>query len=133
VQTALPSEIAALPFTPSSHQALDYISGITSISLWAYSLALLAILPGVVLFTFIGASASSLASSGEDASKNQTARIFTTIFGVTFAIIGVAVASYYSKIELDKILADPADPPSSSPLQPRTNQGEGHSGPGQFA
>ena len=95
------------------------MSGITSISLCSYSLALVAILPGVVLFTFIGASASSLAASGEAAATNRTVRIFTSIFGVTFAIIGVATASYYSKLELDKILSEALDPSSSSPLRSR--------------
>jgi len=112
------------------YNALDYMSGITSVSLWSYSLALVAILPGVILFTFIGASASSLAASGEEAEKNETARIFTTIFGVAFAIIGVAVASYYSKVELDKILAEGDDQSSSSPLTLCTDQDQGgrHSG-----
>lgn len=93
------------------------MSGITSVSLCSYSLALVAILPGVVLFTFIGASASSLAASGDAAATNRTARIFTSIFGVTFAIIGVATASYYSKLELDKVLAEAGDSSSSSPLK----------------
>eukprot|EP00541_Cyclophora_tenuis_P007345 CAMPEP_0116577050 /NCGR_PEP_ID=MMETSP0397-20121206/20898_1 /TAXON_ID=216820 /ORGANISM="Cyclophora tenuis, Strain ECT3854" /LENGTH=256 /DNA_ID=CAMNT_0004106211 /DNA_START=95 /DNA_END=866 /DNA_ORIENTATION=+ len=84
------------------YNALDYISGITSISFRTYCLGLLAILPGVVMFTFVGATASSLLTSHDEASNNQTARIFSLVFGITFAVIGVLMASYYSKIELDK-------------------------------
>lgn len=85
------------------YNALDYMSGITSISLWAYSLALFAILPGVLMFTFIGATASSLIDGTKEASENRAVRTFSIVFGVTFAILGVSVASYYSKLELDKV------------------------------
>lgn len=85
------------------YNALDYISGITSIQLWAYSAALLALLPGVIMFTFIGATASSLTAGARDASEGKAVRIFSVVFGTTFAILGVSVASYYSKIELDKV------------------------------
>ena len=85
------------------YNALDYMSGITAISLWAYSVALVAILPGVIMFTFIGATASSLVDGTKEASESRVVRIFSMVFGITFAIIGVSVASYYSKIELDKV------------------------------
>ena len=81
--------------------ALDYMSGVTAIPLWAYSLALIGILPGTITFCFVGASASSLADSTH--SGNKTVRIITIIFGVAFAILGVSVASYYSKLELDRV------------------------------
>jgi uncharacterized membrane protein YdjX (TVP38/TMEM64 family) len=95
------------------YNALDYMSGITAISLWAYSVALVAILPGVIMFTFIGATASSLVDGTKEASESRVVRIFSMVFGITFAIIGVSVASYYSKIELDKMLESDQD---SSPL-----------------
>jgi len=80
--------------------ALDYMSGATSISLWSYSLALVAILPGVFMYCFIGASASNLADSEVE---NPTLRLVSLILGVTFAIAGVWVASYYANRELKKV------------------------------
>lgn len=85
------------------YNALDYMSGITSITLWAYTAALAAMLPGIVMFTFIGATASSLVNGAQAAAEGKPARIFSMVFGIFFAIIGVSVASYYSKIELDKV------------------------------
>lgn len=85
------------------YNALDYMSGILSISFWAYSVALLAILPGVVMFTFIGAIASSMVDGIKDAEENKVVRIFSMVFGITFAVLGFSVASYYSKLELDKV------------------------------
>ena len=46
-----------IPYT-----ALDYMSGLTSISFWSYALALVAILPGTIAFCFLGATASSIAT-----------------------------------------------------------------------
>jgi len=85
------------------YNALDYMSGITSISVRHYSLALLGLLPGAITMCYIGATASSLAA-GADTSKNKGLRTAVLILGLFFALAGAAVASYYSKIELDKIL-----------------------------
>jgi len=84
------------------YNALDYISGITSISFGDYALALVGILPGTIMFCMVGATASSLTDTGSS-SENQLARRVSLIGGLLFAFIGVSVASYYSKIELDKV------------------------------
>lgn len=86
------------PLVP--YNALDYLSGLTSISLWAYSVALIAILPGILVFCFLGATASSITSGG---AENAVVKNVTLVLGVIFAFIGVAAASYYSKLELNKV------------------------------
>ena len=83
------------------YNALDYLSGITAIPLWAYSLALVGLLPGAVTLCFIGARASSLTDGS--ASDNMTLKIMTLVAGVVFALGGILVASYYSKRELEKV------------------------------
>jgi hypothetical protein len=83
------------------YNALDYMSGVTAIPLWSYALALIGILPGTVMFCFIGASASSLTDSTSSGSK--TVKIISIVFGVVFALCGVYAASYYSKLELDRV------------------------------
>ena len=88
------------------YNALDYISGLTSISLGQYSLALLGLLPGTIAFCYIGATASSLAAGTEAASDNKTFRRVVLFLGLTFALAGAGLASYYSKKELDKILLE---------------------------
>ena len=82
--------------------ALDYISGVTSISFRDYALALVGILPGTIMFCMVGATASSLTDT-ETSSENQLARRLSLIGGLLFAFFGVTVASYYSKQELDKV------------------------------
>ena len=83
-----------IPYT-----ALDYLSGLTSISFWVYSLALVAILPGTIVFCFLGATASSMTSGGD----NETVKTVSLVLGVVFALVGFLAASYYSKVELDKV------------------------------
>lgn len=86
------------------YNALDYMSGITAIPLWSYTVALIGILPGTIMFCFVGASASSLAEANSDTNDDhKVIRIITVAFGVVFAVIGVSVASYYSKLELDRV------------------------------
>lgn len=86
------------------YNALDYISGVTSISLWHYSLALIGILPGTILFCSIGATASSLSDGTKAAKENGQVRLWGMIMGILFALAGISVASYYSKVELDRII-----------------------------
>jgi hypothetical protein len=94
------------------YNALDYISGITSISIGQYSLALLGIIPGTITFCYIGATASTFTA----ASSNNKLHTTILILGVLFALAGVAVASYYSKIELDKIMTESIDRDDFAPL-----------------
>lgn len=82
--------------------ALDYISGVTSISFRDYALALIGILPGTIMFCMVGATASSFTDTNTS-SENLLARRVSLIGGLLFAVIGVAIASYYSKMELDKV------------------------------
>jgi len=84
--------------------ALNYIAGITSISFYANALALICILPGTILYVFLGASAGSLtdsASSGE----NTTVTIIVVAVGGVFGILAVCLTSYYAKKELNRVVA----------------------------
>uniref|UniRef100_A0A7S4QV15 SNARE associated Golgi protein n=2 Tax=Ditylum brightwellii TaxID=49249 RepID=A0A7S4QV15_9STRA len=97
------------------YNALDFMSGITSISIASYSIALLGVLPGVVLYTFIGATASTLGDHDGDGmtggggggeSQNPLVRKVSLVFGILFAALGVSVAAYHANKELKKILEE---------------------------
>jgi len=96
------------------YNALDFMSGITSISIASYSIALLGVLPGVVLYTFIGATASTLGDHDGDGmtgggggeSQNPLVRKISLVFGILFAALGVSVAAYHANKELKKILEE---------------------------
>lgn len=84
--------------------AINYIAGITGMSLSHYIYSTFAILPGTVLFIFIGASAGSLADSETSGQDNRTVRIVTIVTGIVFGVLGVGVASYYAKKELNQTI-----------------------------
>ena len=75
----------------------------TSIQLKNYSLALIGILPGTVLYVFIGATAGSLTES-ENAVSGPWA-IAAIVIGIIFGLLAVFAASYYAKREFNKIVA----------------------------
>jgi len=91
--------------------ALNYIAGVTAITLKDYALAMFAILPGTLLYVFIGASAGSLFDIGnedstetESSSNNRTVQIVTIVVGIVFGILGIGTVSYYAKKELNSTI-----------------------------
>merc|ERR1712176_636893 len=99
---------------------LNYIAGVTGVQLWHYVVACVAMLPGTILYVFLGASAGSLtAISGamdgeddereddgemEDPTDNKVVTISVVVVGVVFGILAIGVTSYYAKQELNKVL-----------------------------
>jgi len=99
---------------------LNYIAGVTGVQLWHYVVACVAMLPGTILYVFLGASAGSLtaisggmddndadadADSGEeDPTNNKVVTITVVVVGVVFGILAIVVTSYYAKQELNKVL-----------------------------
>jgi uncharacterized membrane protein YdjX (TVP38/TMEM64 family) len=82
--------------------AINYVAGVTALSFSQYVISLIAILPGTILYVFLGASAGSLtdsASSGD----NTTVAIIVIVVGIIFGIGAVGVTSYYAKQELNRI------------------------------
>ncbi len=82
--------------------AINYIAGVTGISVKDYCLALIGILPGTILYCFIGASAGGLVEAEQGVSKPVT--IASIVVGLVLAFIAVFIASYYAKKEFNKIV-----------------------------
>ena len=82
--------------------AINYIAGVTGISVKDYCLALIGILPGTILYCFIGASAGGLVEAENGVSKPVT--IASIVVGLVLAFIAVFIASYYAKKEFNKIV-----------------------------
>jgi uncharacterized membrane protein YdjX (TVP38/TMEM64 family) len=84
--------------------AINYIVGVTALSFWSYVWALIAILPGTVLYVFLGASAGSLTDSA-NSGDSSTVTLVVIIVGIVFGVLAVGVTSYYAKKELNKVVA----------------------------
>ena len=85
--------------------AINYIGGVTAVSLASYSLALTCILPGTILYVFLGASAGSLADSASSG-DNTTVTIIVVVVGAIFGIFAIALTSYYAKKELNRVVEE---------------------------
>jgi len=79
------------------YAAMNYIAGITAISFLNYFFALFGLLPGIMLYSFLGASASSLADSTSSQEKYE---MIAMCLGLFFALLGFITISYYTRLEL---------------------------------
>ena len=79
---------------------LGYLSGSTSISIGKYTLALVGMIPGVILYCAVGVIGCTL-SNNHDSSEH----IVSFIVGIIFAIGSLFLTSYYAKKELRHILS----------------------------
>mmetsp|Transcript_12003 Transcript_12003/g.25573 ORF Transcript_12003/g.25573 Transcript_12003/m.25573 type:complete len:100 (+) Transcript_12003:828-1127(+) len=69
-----------------------------------YTLALFFIIPGTVLYCFIGATAGSLTES--ENAVNGPVAIASIVVGIVFGLLAIFVVSYYAKREFNKIVAE---------------------------
>ena len=82
--------------------AINYIAGVTGISLKDYTCALVCgMMPGTVLFCFIGASAGA---AGPEEGVSQPMTIASLAVGIVLAFAVVLLVSYYAKKEFNKII-----------------------------
>lgn len=84
---------------------INYIAGVTSMSLLDFVLSLWAILPGTVLYVFLGASADSLIDSANPGT-GKSVTIAIVVCGVVLGVGAIVLTSYYAKKELNRILAE---------------------------
>lgn len=82
---------------------INYIGGVSSVSLRDYVLALFAILPGTILYVFLGASAGSLADS-TNSGQNNTVTITVVVVGAVFGILAIWLTTRYARRELNTVL-----------------------------
>lgn len=79
--------------------AINYIAGVTSVSFRDYAISLFAILPGTILYVFLGASAGSLTDSAASG-DNSTVTITVAVAGAFFGILAIFLTTRYAKREL---------------------------------
>ncbi|KAL7474458.1 hypothetical protein ACHAW6_000432, partial [Cyclotella cf. meneghiniana] len=83
---------------------INYIGGVTAtaISLKDYSRALIGVLPGTVLYCFIGASAGSLSETQNG--MNGPAAVAVIVVDIVLGLLAVYVMSSHAKKEFNKIV-----------------------------
>jgi len=84
------------PITP--FVLLNYIAGVTTVTLKNYALSISCMVPGMVLYAFLGASAGSLT----DKAENRTVTTVAVVLGVVFGGLAIGLTSHYARSELNK-------------------------------
>lgn len=95
---------------------MNYIGGVTSIKLRHYVLSLFGILPGTVLYCFIGATTGNLLAGtttgttteeeggGSGSVATSPVTLAATIIGIVLGLAALFVISNYAKKEFNKIV-----------------------------
>lgn len=90
----------------------NYGMGVSAVKFWDYTIACIAMLPGTILYVFLGASAGSLSGIAggdeEEDGPTQSKAVTITIIVVSavFGILALAIFIYYAKKELNKLLEE---------------------------
>uniref|UniRef100_A0A7S3QIV3 VTT domain-containing protein n=1 Tax=Chaetoceros debilis TaxID=122233 RepID=A0A7S3QIV3_9STRA len=87
--------------------AINYILGVTAVPSRAYILSCLGMIPGTILYVFVGSSAGSLVeSTGKESGGSIALRITSIVVGIVLGIAAVAATTFYAKKELKKIIEE---------------------------
>jgi len=96
---------------------LNYAYGVTGVSLRDYALGSVGMIPGTILYVYIGSLAGSLATIGTEAGRDPQAELAQTIVKAIGFIATIAVTVYITKIArqaLDAAVDGPIDATDSS-------------------
>jgi uncharacterized membrane protein YdjX (TVP38/TMEM64 family) len=85
------------------YNVFNYIGGVSAVSFRSYCLALVGILPGTILYVFLGASAGSLTESAMTGS-DPTITIIILVLGLVPSVAAVWLTARYAKRELNRTL-----------------------------
>jgi uncharacterized membrane protein YdjX (TVP38/TMEM64 family) len=87
------------------YNATNYIGGVSAVSFRDFILALFGMLPGTILYVFLGASAGSLSESSSSG-DNFTVTIIVVSIGAVFGIATLWLSARYARKEFNRIVQE---------------------------
>lgn len=92
---------------------LNYAYGVTGVSLRDYAIGSIGMLPGTIMYVYIGSLATSLATIGAETSSDPQAAIAQRLLQIVGLIATIAVTLYITKIARQALDAAVNKPPFS--------------------
>jgi len=84
--------------------AFNYIMGVTAVKFWDYALGGLGMIPGTIVYVFIGTTISDIADAAAGKYDRGPAFLVLLIVGSILALVAIFYVSYVVKKYLDKTL-----------------------------
>lgn len=109
------------PLVP--YNALNYLLGMTSVKFWSYFIAsALGILPGTLLYVYLGSLADSISEIAKGDAVNPTVTIITAVVTGVVVVLVLALTTYYAKRAINQKLAMKAEESQAEGSGSRENQ-----------
>lgn len=110
------------PLVP--YNLLNYVMGVYPITILQFSIANLGMVPGILIYVYIGTAVSSMGALFETNSGGSILKLVMFSVGLVFAIIAIIIIIAYTKKELQNALkekeeAEKAQNDQESLVQPR--------------
>lgn len=101
--------------------ALNYVLGVTTVSVWHYSAACSGMIPGTVLYVYLGSLLSDLKDAADGKTEGSPALRWTLLaVGVVTAVAAVVVVTVYARRVLKEMIAKQEREESSASLASRS-------------
>ncbi|CAI2370986.1 unnamed protein product [Moneuplotes crassus] len=88
------------------YNLLNYVMGVYPITIIQFSIANLGMVPGILIYVYIGTAVSSMGALFETNSGGSILKIVMFSIGLIFAVIAIIIIIAYTKKELNKALKD---------------------------
>ena len=95
--------------------AFNYMMGITGVKFWDYAIGGLGMLPGTIVYIFLGTTISNIADAASGNYEQGTASLVFIIVGTILAFIAIVYISCVVKKYLNEKLEEKKDLPQDEP------------------
>ena len=92
------------PLVP--YNVLNYVMGVYPISLYQFQLSNFGMLPGIIVYVYVGTAVSSLGALFQTDNGGAIIRMIMFCGGLVIAAVAVVVIIIYTKKELNKALLE---------------------------
>ena len=91
------------------YNLLNYLAGAYPVKLWQFWVANLGMVPGIVVYVYVGTAVSSMGALFDQSGSSSLVKLIMFGIGIVFAIAAIVVIWIYTKKQLNKIMHEMDD------------------------